>query len=662
MKFSVITTLLLFFRLIEASAQSDGIDFGRVSAEGLRINTYSLDTSANAIVLHEFGEAYIDPDKNFEIIVKYHIRIKILKQAGISKADVSIPLERVDNRTEKINALEASAFNLVGDEVEETKLQSSNIFTEEVSKFRNLKKFAIPNVRVGTIIDYKYELQSPFVFNFFPWAFQSDIPKLSSEYWAKIPGNYQYNFSLRGPLKLSKNQNTLIPKCIMVGAESYGMGTGADCVQYKFAMNNIPAFVEEEHMTAKSNFISAINFELAEIRYFNGKVDKITREWRDADKELQLHKNFGLQIKKSKGVMEDNIKGVVAGEKDSLNVAKKIYDFIKFRYDWNGMYGMLTQFGIKEAFEKRVGNVADINLSLITALEYAGFAAEPVILSTRENGSPTELYPVLSNFNYVIAKLTVGGKTFLLDATDDFLPFGMVPMRAINGKGRVVGAKKSYWYEIKPSEKAKRISTYTLVLESDGLVKGTIQRSYLGYHALQKRKVIFSLTNQSEYSKELSKEFDHLVISNVELQNVGDFSKPLVEKFDFEFSGFQQSDAANFLFNPFITDKKLYNPFKSKERLYPVDFGAPIEEMSILSMEYADNFKISSLPDKVAIALPQNGGRYTCDFQSLGNRITMSHNLIIARTVYGPGEYHYLKELYNQLLQVQNTDLMFTKN
>ena len=69
---------------------------------------------------------------------------------------------------------------------------------ENQSKFYDAKKFAIPNVKEGSVIEVFYTLESPFVFQFRSWEFQSEIPKLQSEFWALIPGNYLYNVSLRG--------------------------------------------------------------------------------------------------------------------------------------------------------------------------------------------------------------------------------------------------------------------------------------------------------------------------------------------------------------------------------------------------------------------------------------------------------------------------------
>ena len=180
-------------------------------------------------------------------------------------------------------------------------------------------KFAIPNVRVGSVIEISYELESPFIFNFRNWEFQSDIPKIKSEYWATIPGNYLYNISLRGYLKLTKNENILIKDCFTPG----GGGT-ADCSRYKWEIDNVPAFVEEDYMTEKSNFVSMINFELSEVDYIDGRKDRVTKEWKDADQELKSSDRFGVQLKRGKSIMDGHIDALLKNETDPLGKAQKI--------------------------------------------------------------------------------------------------------------------------------------------------------------------------------------------------------------------------------------------------------------------------------------------------------------------------------------------------
>ncbi|MBL7856160.1 MAG: DUF3857 domain-containing protein [Cyclobacteriaceae bacterium] len=654
----------LFFSFILSTtfiqAQDHGFPFGRITYTELNMNTYALDTAAAAVVLEEFGEAYIDNGGNHNLIFERHLKIKILKQAGTSQADFAIFLYKQDNsdtNRERIRSVVASSFNIENNTIREVKLDAKSIFKENVNKYYDATKFAIPNVRVGSVIEVHYVLESPFIFNFRTWEFQSDIPKVSSEYWATIPGNYVYNMSLKGFLKLSKNENELVKNCFEPGG-----GNKADCARYKFGMKNIPAFTEEDFMTAKSNFISAINFELSEVKMFSGGTNKVTKEWKDAEDELRKNDKFGVQLKRGKDIVEGHVSSVIEGESDPLRKASKIYDFIKFWYQWDEVYGKYSEFGIKKAFAEKKGNVGDINLSLIAALRYAGFKVDPVILSTRENGLPIELHPVISDFNYVIAKLNLEDKSYLLDATDDFLPFGMLPERCINGNGRVLGEKESSWVELKPTDKAKELSQLNLKLDKEGKISGTILRTYMGYSAVKKRKRIHGFSNEQAYVDDLNNNWHDIDIKKFELKNLDDLSKPLAESFEVVMDAYDGLPNQA-LFNPFILGKwnKGQNPFRSPERLYPVDFGVPLEETLILNLELPEGIEVTELPENLALGLPNSGGRYIYQVTVAGNKLMANNSLVIARTVYSSAEYHYLKELFNRIVYAQNIDLVFKR-
>jgi transglutaminase-like putative cysteine protease len=651
------TVLVIFIFLAPynlSSAQTSGFPFGKVTYRELEMTTYDKDTSAFAVVLNETGEAYIENSNNYNLIFKHHLKIKILKKGGLKYGDFEIPLRKNEGNSELLRMVTASTFNVENGPMQEVKLNPKSVFTENRSKYRDIKKFALPNVRVGSVIDIEYVLESPFIRNFRTWEFQSDIPKINSEFSASIPANYKYNVLLRGFLKLSKNESIVVKECFTGG----GAGR-ADCSLSQFAMKDIPAFLEEDYMTAKSNFLSAITFELSEIDYFDGRKDKLTIEWKDAEEELRRDNKFGLQLKRGGDIVDQKIEQLLAGETDPLRKAQKIYNFIKEWYRWNEVYGEYSEFGIKKAFESKVGNVGDINLSLIAALKYADLNVEPLLLSTRENGSVTELHPVLSDFNYVIAKLNINDRVYLLDATEDFLSFGLIPERCLNGKGRVLGDKVSSWYELKAPERQKLISVQKLKLENDGIMRGTISNSYFGYEAMRQRKKLYGYSNQKEFIDRLSGGWNGASVTKYTVENADDLTKPMIVNLEIEIDMYKGVD--NFLLNPFFIDRWEGNPFKSSERLYPVDFGAPLEEIIVFNLEYPDTFEIDELPENLGLSLPDAGGRYIFKIQKSANTVTMNSSLLINKTVFGSNEYFYLKELFNRVVSTQQTDLVFKK-
>ena len=651
---TLLTLFVIALPFVVAAQETLGFKYGQVTYRELDAKTYPADTSANAYVISEFGKTIFDYDNINELIIDYHVKIKILRQEGLSQANIEIPLDKRTSGEETIRDIYAAAYNLENGRIVETKLESKSVFTEKTGKYYNYIKFAIPNAKVGSIIEYQYRMRSPFVFNFRTWDFQSDIPKMVSEYHTVIPANYTYNVTLRGYLNLANHASEVVTECFRMS------GGSADCAINKYVMKDVPAFKDEEFMTSKLNFLSSIRYELQQVKDFSGAVNKYTKEWKDADIEFKNDPNFGGQLKRGDNVVEDQVKTAVAGETDPLAKAKKIYDMVKFHFVWDGVYGVFSEYGIKKGFEEKKGNVADINLSLITALRSAGLNVDPVLIGTRGHGRPVELHPVLSDFNYVIAKLEIDGKVYLLDAVDDFLPFGSISIPCYNGIGRVMSSEGSFWMDIKPTERDRTAIMINLKLDDKGEMTGVITQTYFGYAGVRQRKEITEFQDEKSYLEKQKASNHFMNITSYERTGEDELSKPLVEKFGVQFTAFDPG-AQHFLFNPFLVGRSESNPFKSDTRMFPIDFAVPQDRSITIVVDFPESFEVASMPDKIGLAIPNAGGRYIFGGQVVGNKLTMNNVLGIARPVFAPEEYPYLKEIYGKMVQAQGADVIFQK-
>jgi hypothetical protein len=307
--------VLYLVTLTASFGHDNGFEFGKITYAELDMKRYERDTTAAAVVLNKFGEAFFDLGKLNIIYLQYHVKIKILKESGKEYADFEIPLRKNGLRQEMGRFIKATSFNREGNSWKESTLSEKGIYTKSMDKDWSMTKFAVPDVRVGSVIDVYYQFETPFTYNFVPWKFQSEIPKIKSEFWAKYPAYYAYNITLKGFHPLTKNIGELVKNC--VGSGSIG-ASGADCSQFKYAMESIPAFKEEAYMTAKNNFIASISFELQQITDTDGSVDKVTNEWRDAELELKDHESFGAQIKKARNLYEGKAKLMKAAQPDPI--------------------------------------------------------------------------------------------------------------------------------------------------------------------------------------------------------------------------------------------------------------------------------------------------------------------------------------------------------
>jgi len=657
--------ILLFFLVfysILLIAQDPYFEFGKVTYPELQMTSYPGDTTTEAVVLREYGEAFFSNDhetSNFgQVIFEYHVKIKILKSSGLDKANFKIGLRKSDDgRVEKWESLAASTFNLMNNQIVETKLDNSNgFFIEKAAKYLDIVKFTLPEVRVGSVIEVRYRYASPFNFNFHRWVFQDDIPKMKNEFWARIPGNYIYNISLKGFLKLSRNESTIDEGCFNTSSSNK-----ADCAFYKYEMRDIPAFRNEDYVSAKVNYISSINYELSEVKSFDGTIKWYTQTWEDVSKTLLNHEDFGKQIKKARIINDPHLKAILAGETDQLKKAAIIYKHICDRFSWNEHNSCYTELDTKRAYEARKGNVADINLTLVGVLQTYDINANPVIMSTRKNGHVTELYPVLSEFNYVVANVKIGDKNYILDATDPFLPFGLLSERTINGKGRLICKESTdEWIDLKPIERNKRIVTLDLKLSEEGTLSGKLQIQSTGYSAVTTRKKIAQKGDVKEYVKDIEKIWE-ATIENYIVENRDDLLNPLIETMQVTFSESPDNNPSTIYFNPFMSGRYAKNPFNATERIYPVDWGTPDEQWIIVSLKLPETIMVDEQPSNVGIQLPYNGGKFLVNATTLGNTITMTSIISINKPVYTAGEYHGLREFFARVVQAQQSQFVFKR-
>ncbi|RZK22596.1 MAG: DUF3857 domain-containing protein [Flavobacterium sp.] len=654
----ILVIALLFFSL---PVFSQDFPFGKLSNEDRIFDRNKIDSNANAAYLNEFGTTRFSFDSetgNMRLVHEYHARIKIFSKEGFNAANIVIPTYKSgtgNNQQEIVSGIKASTFNYQDGNYTEVEMSPKAVFNEEKSKYLSLTKFTLPSIRENSIIEYQYTIETPYLFNFKTWIFQSDIPKVNSTYIAYIPANYRYNVSLRGFYKLTDSKAELARECLRIA------GKEMDCSRLTYNMKDVPAFLEEDFMTSATNYKSAVYFELSEVFYLNGSAQKYTKSWKDIDYELTSNKDFGGQMKK-KDVFKNILPSITANATTDLDKAKAIFDYIKKQIRWNNYYGKYSETSVKEVIDKRSGNVADINFALISALAAAELDVEAVVLSTRENGTVNKLYPIMSDFNYVIAKVNIGENSYLLDASEPLAPFGLLPLRCINDQGRVIHLKKpSYWIDLKASQKSLSVHMLNGIMAEDGKINGTITSYLSGYDALNLRKSIKKYSSLDEYVEKLDERLSNIKIKKFKVSNIDTVEKSIIEEYEVEFTVGNGEQLGNY-FNPFFINPIRKNPFKLNERNYPVDLGAASEERISIKITLPEKYIVKEKPSDISIALPNQGGKYLVKTDVIDNNVIISQQLQFNKAVYTSEEYHYLKEFYNRIIQTQKSDVLISKS
>jgi len=649
---SIILGLLLICTNV-ISQKNRPYTFGKITKEEYDLKFYEKDSTANAVFLFENGETIFKlKEDNILVNSTYYAKVKIFNRNGFDNATIEIPIYNNSKVSEKVIKIKAFTHN--GNKI--ATLDKQNIFTEKVDENWSIIRFTMPNVIENSIIEYEYTLQTPFKSKFTDWKFQAKIPKIHSRFHALIPSNYVYNRSLIGILKLTKNEASIRKDCFHLPMYT-DIQTG-DCEELLYAMDDVPAFIEEEFMTAKKNHLSRIKFEISEFRGFYGSKQGFTENWKDIDEAYKNEKSLGKQLQQV-NYMRKHLPSHLFEIKTPLEKAIQTFDFIKNHYTWNKKIKLFYNINVKKAFKNKNGSLTEINFALINALKALNINADFLILSTRANGLPSKSHPTIRDFNYGAVRTVIEGKEYFLDASDKLLPFGMLPYKSLNSYGRVMDLKKgSYWTTIVPNKNNQERLTLNLKINENGDFEGVMHRWYNGYGAFYERKKA-KLVSQEKYLETIENGDNHLIINSYKNSNLDSVNQPFKEFFDIIIENeFSQNTT---IFSPFINSKLKKNPFQLNERTYPVDFGYPRSFIYILTLVIPDAYKINALPKNRAFRLPNGGGSFLFSLEVKENKIKMISRFKIDKSYFDPSEYSTLKKFYAQVIHTQNSLITLEK-
>ncbi|MET4106965.1 DUF3857 domain-containing protein [Hymenobacter sp. UYP22] len=655
-----------------AQAQTDPIKFGKIDELDLTPKNFVADSTAGAVVLGDFGRTRFEyNDGQFKVVFERVTRLKILRKSGYEYATVEVPLYHRNSSEEKLSGLKGFTYNLVNGQVVKEKLNADAIFREETSPNVTTRKFTLPNVRVGSVIEYTYTVLSPFTFNFQDWTFQRDIPVRWSEYRAAIPEYFDYKMLMQGyePLEVQTREESTTQYTISWSSKlEFGERTsgGSQVVtprvtNHRWAMKNVPAMREEPYMTTTGDYIAKIDFELAGIKWPDEPYKAVADSWDKIDRELLTSDNLGGQLNRA-GFLKEQLTTLQAQHKEPATRLAAIHNLVRSSVKHNGNNGVYASGPVRRAFDQKTGNAADINLLLISALREAGFKANPLVLSTRSHGRMETNVPLISRFNYVLAHVELpDGTTMLVDATEELAPCGMLPPRCLNGVGRLVlpqdGASR--WVELKPADRLLHYSQINLTVDEKGGINGKVHQEHAGYLGLAQREKLRKL-GEKKYVEELASAHEGWSIPKYTFKEQTTLNRPLTLDYEFATAGAEAPVGTIYLspLHDFGTEK---NPFLHEERRFPVDFGANMDETVLVNLTLPAGYELEEIPKPMAVELPEGGGRFTYAVQPGSGTVQIMSRMSLTRPVYQAEEYAYLREFFSRMMTKQNERLVLKK-
>ena len=668
--------LAALFTCSAAHAQPAPIKFGKIDERELTAAPFAKDSAA-AVVLCDFGETKFQlKGAEFQLVTERTTRVKILKKAGYDEATVLVPLYHEGSNEEKLSGLKGYTYNLVSGKVEKTKLETDGVFTEERTRNVRVRKFAMPAVREGSIIEYTYTVTSDFLFNFQDWTFQHDIPVRLSEYRADIPEYFDYKMVMQGYLPLTANERKENTAQYQLHVDSKFDNTQpggghtqavneaivARITSHRWTMENVPAFASEPFMTTANDYVSRINFELAGTHMPGSAYKAVAGSWTKISRELLDDDNFGGQLKRG-SFLREQMQTLQAKHPDPTARAAAVRQVVleAVRYDGTNRYA--TSAPLRRAYDAHRGTSADVNLLLIAALRDAGLEAHPVLVSTRDHGRPNESFVMLEKFNYVLALVTLpDGKELLVDATDASLPCGTLPTHCLNQTGRLIAPRPEdgRWVSLTPGDRHVHYQQVNLALDAQGGLTGKVHEEHGGYAAAEARTELLSL-GEKKYWAEVSRQHGRWNLAENNINQRDDLNKPLVLEYKLTQPAEDSPTPGTIYFSPLAAFTSAQNPFRHETRTFPVDFGMNHDETVMVTLALPPGYELAETPQAAVVELPNGGGRYLYSVTSAGGAVNITSRMNLRKPMYAADEYQHLREFYRLMLEKQSERLVIKK-
>ena len=654
-KLLLVLTLINCLSMISLNAQEE-LFYGKVTLADFDQQAPPDDPEAEAVILCDKGHArFVDTETGFVVKFERYTRILILQESGFDWAEIEIPLyeDKKNDAYEVIRNLKARTYNVVDGEVVITRLDKKNVYEERYSKNVAIEKFAMPAVKEGSIIEFSYELFSPFVFNLPDWEFQNRIPTLFSKYEVGITPFYEYTFLLQGAKSFDfyESNDEFANTKRFAGVEYY------DRV-HTYVMKNIPAFKDETFITSVEDYIIKIDFQLSRIQYPTGGDKKILTTWEEMNDTFLKNDRFGTYLKKS----ESQAKKILEEEfaLDGFSNEEKfeaIVKYVKTHFHWDGRSSDLALKSVREFLKSHNGNSAEINLFLTGMLRAAGFEAKPVILSTRGHGKITVEYPYAHFFNYVIPLVELDGKYVLTDGTEPLLACNRIPARCINQQGLIIDKDGEGWVKLANSITFPSISQKTMILHPDpdeDIIFCELVEQSNEYMALSAKKGYAHGADQFIESRE------GLNLENIDITEVvnnEEIGEPFVIKYTADYPLEYVND--KILIPPFLSFPISENKLKQPDRRYPVDMNFKKHWYFSSTIQIPDGYELLEHPENVNI----NNDLVQINLKTevMGSVLLCIGVIKFKKAVYQPENYKRLRAFYMEIVKRFNDRIVLNE-
>jgi hypothetical protein len=182
----------------------------------------------------------------------------------------------------------------------------------------------------------------------------------------------------------------------------------------------------------------------------------------------------------------------------------------------------------------------------------------------------------------------------------------------------------------------------------------------LGYYESYQLRTKVKEDGEESVFKELKKTFGENVKSEeMSIDSLKNFEVPV--KLNYMFAMPYESDDIMYI-NPLFGEAQKDNPFKSADRVYPVEMPYTMDETYIATIHVPEGYEVDELPKQIRVSLnEQNEGFFEYAIGVSGHIVSLRTRVKLTRAYFAPDEYEALREFFNLVVKKHGEQIVFKK-
>ena len=542
-----------------------------------------MDSSADAEII--FWDVRIEDrlqGSDLSLALNHYIRIKIFTERGKEEySTVEIP--RYGKRS--ISEVAGRTIKADGSDIE---VKKDAIFDRELIKTKGFKvsgkTFALPNVEVGDIIEYRYrETRDNEIASHMRLYFQREIPIWNVTYHLK-PLNLPW---------LPYGMRTMAFQCDLPPFRQEPNGF------FGTSMNNVPAFKEEPYMPPEDQLRSWVLIYYEEDR----KIDA-EKYWKAIGKQDYTRTKPLMKVDDLvKRTSAELISGTDKPE-DQLT-ALEAFCRAKIR-NVNNRNSQMTaeeRKALKEnhspsdTLKQKVGTAIDIDMLFGALAGAAGFEARMARVSDRADTFFTPQRPTTYFINDVLMAVKLNEKWIFFDPSSQYLEPGMLRWQNEHQQALISDPKDGFFATtqyLQPA-RSRRDRRASFKLLEDGSLDGTVTYTYTGHVGrLQKElyKEMSPAQQEEDWKKSLQARLNTAEISDLEIRDISDPVKPMVVKHKLTVPGYATRTGRRILPQPAFFQRNAAPRFTESSRKWDVYFDYGWSEEDEVTIDLPEGWEL----------------------------------------------------------------------